>query len=184
MATGAAIASAALTGLSAINQNQTMRRQDDAAAAAIRRNMQLQDQANQRVAQAIQQQSQSNPAAAQQSQMQQYLQQLQQAQQLAQQRLLRGGFGSAYDQRAAQDISNENDYANQMAGLMSAVDAPTLQRQQEAINLGNLGTGLGVIGSDASGNENTARLNAAGLRANPWLQAAAQGMQAYASGAK
>lgn len=184
MATGAAIASAALTGLSAINQNQVARRQDDAAAAAIRRNMQLQEQANQRVAQAIQQQSQSSPAAAQQSQMQQYLQQLQQAQQLAQQRLLRGGFGSAYDQRAAQDIANENNYASKMAGLMSAVDAPTLQRQQEAINFGNLGTDLGMIGSNASGNARTAELTASGIRANPWLQAAAQGALTYALGVK
>lgn len=184
MATGAAIASAVLAAGSAYDQNQTMRRQDSDNAAAIRQNMALQQQANQKVAQTIQQQAQSNPDAAAATMDQKYLQQLQQQQQLAQQRLTRTGLGAAYDQRAGQNAANEEGYATKLAGLMSAVDAPSLQRQQEAYNFGDLGTDLGQIGSNARGDTYVSGVKIANERPNPWLQAAGQAAQAYASGAR
>lgn len=182
MAAGAAIATAALAGLSAVDQNQTMRRQDRDAAAGIRQNMLLQDQANQKIAQAIQQQQESNPAAAEASQNDKYLQQLQQQQQLAQQRLSRGGLGSAYTDRANTAAANEQGYATKLAGLMSAVDAPSLQRQQEAYTFGDLGTDIGTIRRDSQGNAYTAGIKAGSHRPNAWLQAAGQAAQAYAMG--
>lgn len=184
MAAGAAIASAIIAGASAVNQNQTMRKQDAENAAAIRQNMALQNEANQKVAQTIQQQAQSNPNAAEATMDQKYLQQLQQAQQLAQERLTRGGLGAAYDQRSAQNAANEQGYATKLAGLMSAVDAPSLQRQQEAYNFGDLGTDIGQISSNARGNSYVSGVKIANERPNPWLQAAGQAAQAYAAGAR
>lgn len=183
MATGAAIAAAAIAGLSAVDQNQTMRRQDRETAAGIRQNMALQEQANQKVARTIQQQAQSNATKARVSQNDKYLQQLQQQQQLAQQRLARTGFGDAYDQLARRAAANEDSYATRLAGLMSAVDAPSLQRQQESYNFGDLGTELGMIGRDASGNQYVTQQKVNSVRPNPWLQAAGQAAQAYAAGA-
>lgn len=181
MATGAAIAAAVLAGASAVDQNQTMRRQDHDTAAGIRQNMSLQDQANQKIAQAIQQQAQSNPAGVQSSQNDKYLRQLQEQQQLAQQRLARTGFGAAYDKRAQLAAANEDNYATRLAGLMSAVDAPSLQRQQEGFDFGDLGTDIGVIGRDASGNSYVTGQKVNSIRPNPWLQAAGQAAQAYAA---
>lgn len=174
---------AAIAAASAVDQNQTMRRQDADAAAGIRQNMALQQDANKKIANTIQQQAASNPANAQASQMDQYLQQLQQQQQLAQQRLARTGLGDAYNQWAARDAGDVNDYSTKLAGLMSAVDAPSLQRQQEGYTLGDLGTELGIIGGDAAGNQYVTGQQVANQRPNPWLQAAAQGAKAYASGA-
>lgn len=182
MATGAAIAAAAIAAASAVDQNQTMRRQDNATARGIQQNAELQRQANAKVADVVQKQAQSNAANAEHDQMGQYLQQLQQAQQLAQQRLARGGLGNAYAQRAAQASANEDSYAAKLAGLMSAVDAPSLQRQQEAFNFGDLGADVGLLGRLAAGNAYTTQQKVGGIRTNPWLQAANQAAQAYAAG--
>lgn len=182
MATGAAAGyiAAAIAAASAVDQNQTMRRQDRDAASGIRQNMALQEQANQKIAQTIQQQAQSNPADAMASQNDKYLQQLQQQQQLAQQRLARGGLGSAWQAQADRAIGNEMGYANRLAGLMSAVDAPSLQRQQEGFHFGDLGTDIGLIGRDASGNATMAGNKARSRTANPWLREASQGASAWA----
>lgn len=179
MGVGLAIASAVAAAASAYNQNQTMRKQDRDAAAGIRQNMALQQQANQKIAKQVQQQAQSNPAAATAQLNQQSLDQLRQNQQIAQQRLLRGGLGAAYDQRAQANAANENQYADTLAGLMAQIDAPGLQRQQEGFNFGDLGTDLGALKSFAGGNSVVAQLKAKGEQPNPWLQGLGQAGMAY-----
>lgn len=183
MCTGAEIgllaASAGLTGLSAYNQNQALKKQDAATAAGIRQNALLQQQANARVNQVVQQQAQSNPAQITADRNAQYLDALRQNQQLAQQRLLRSGLGQAYAQRAAANQGAENDYAQRMANLMAQADAPGLQRQQEAFNFGDLGTDIGVLNDQSRGNQFVTGLKVKGIQPNPLLGALAQGGQTY-----
>lgn len=176
------IAAAALAGLGAFNKYQTLKKQDNAAAAGIQRNMALQQQANQRLSQALQKQSQSNPAAITAQQNQSYLDQLRANQQAAQQRLMRQGLGQAYAERAQSNAAGEIDYADQLAWLMAQIDAPGLQRQQEHYDFGDLGTDLGVIGSNAAGNQFVTKMNVKGIRSNPWLQGLGQFGSAYLSG--
>lgn len=180
-ASWALIASAALAAGSAVDQNQTMRKQDRDAAAGIRQNMTLQQQANAKVAQTLQQQAQSNPRDAIQQQNAAYLDQLRQNQQQAQQRLLRQGLGGAYADRAAANAATENDYTNRLSGLMAQIDAPGVQRQQEQFNFGDLGTDLGVLGQNAAGNQFVTGMKVKTRNPNPWLQGLGQAAQAYAS---
>jgi len=64
---------------------------------------------------------------------------------------------------------------------MSRMDAPGLQRVNEGILFDNAAVDLGMIQRDAAGQNYLDTLKLNSIKANPWVDALATGMGAYAS---
>ena len=78
-----------------------------------------------------------------------------------------------YAQQGAQGVQQ---YADKSAGLMSRIDAPGMQRMGEGFSRGHLGTDVGLIAREASGQAFMDDLRLRSIRRNPWIDAAAQAM--------
>ena len=94
---------------------------------------------------------------------------------------LAGGIGSAaFRNDSAAAATDVLAGAEDMAGLMSRMDAPAMQRQGEAFSMGHLGSDLGLLGRQSSGQEFLDGLRMNSIRRNPWIDVAAQVGSAYA----
>lgn len=184
IATSTAIAlalAAAAAGTEYYNTEQTAHRQDQQAAQSILNQTNIQKKANSRVQQTIQQVQGSNAADARAQRLNQYMQTLNQAKARTQAGLtnqLVGGQAFQADSAAA--ANQAENYGAQTAGLLSRIDAPALQRQQEGFDYGQLATDLGAIQSQSAGQAFLDRLKQASIRRNAKLDLAAGLMSAGA----
>ena len=175
---------AAGAGANYYNTRQVGKRQDREAAAGIRAQGARQREADARVNALVDQQAQSSPAAAQADVLGQYMRQLQAGAGGASRGIAQVGNVSAAAQEQAADASlGVSDYGKMIAGLMSAMDAPGLQRREEAIRAARTGSDIERIANFAGGDQFLTQMRLDGIRRNPWLDAfsalaggAAQGM--------
>lgn len=166
------------------NTQQTAHKQDNALAEQIRNQAAQQREADARVTKTVQDTAASNPDAARDSVLDQYMQQMRRHQTAATGNLNTPvGASQAFKQDAANAALGVQNYGSQFADLMSRIDAPALQRQQEAFNFGNLSTDLAGIKRNAAGQDFLDELRLRSIRRNPWIDAASQMGMAYASGA-
>lgn len=184
MATSTIVAlalAAAAAGGSYYNTQQTAKRQDDAAAAGIRDQGKRQKEADAKVNGEVQKLKDSDAADERASALQSYMTTLAQHKQTAQAGLNTPNIGGAAFQAGSEKAAGEaaGDAAN-TAGLMARIDAPGMQRQGEGFDYGNLATDLSLIGRQAQGDDFLNQLRIRAIRRNPYIDAAAAGMNAYA----
>ena len=179
IALGIAIAGAAL---SAYNTQQTAKKQDRALAAQITQQGKKQQQASAKIAEALAAQAQSDPADEQAQQMESYLSTLRQGQQNAGLNTGPGGFSEEYRRGTAEAGEQLGEYGTGRADLLSRIDAPRLQRQNEGIMFDTLGNELRMIGSEASGQAYLDQLHYNSIQQDPWLDALGSVATSYGKG--
>lgn len=155
-----------------VNTRNVAKEQDRAAAAGIRQQGKRQREADARVNSLIDQQSQSSPDAAQADVLGQYMRQLQAGATGASRGIAQAGNISAAAQEQAANASlGVADYGKTIASLMSAMDAPAIQRRAEAVNAARTGSDVERIANFAGGDQFLTQMRLDGIRRNPWLDA-------------
>lgn len=186
-ALAAGAASALGAGVSAYANNQAMRKQDRIAAEGIRKQGQLQDQANQITQQTIQKnatQEQQNLQTNKQKQEAAYLDALRRAAPTQNaSNPATPGASKAYAKAVTDATASNAAFGRQQAGLMATTDAPTLTNNQTQLSLGDAATQLGQLSDTSSRQNNLTELQARAVQANPWLLAAGQFISGAGAGA-
>lgn len=170
-----------------VNARNTANRQDSALAASLRQQGQLQQQANAQTNQLVQKVGDSSAQPAQKSLMQQFTDVLNAKKANATGGLNQvGKVSDAYNQAANDAASGIADYGNQRAGVISAIDAPTMQRTAEGEDLQSYATALNNIKGQSQAQQFLTQMRLKGIAPNPWLTAvsgisggAAQGLASY-----
>jgi hypothetical protein len=170
-------------GASYVNTQNTSRRQDNALAEQIRSQAQQRQATNDRLAQTVRQVAASNPEQDRADTLQQYLMATRAHRNDATGAMqMPVGASDAFKQDAGQAAAGVQSYGDQVAGLMARIAAPTLQRQREGFDIGNLGADLGTLRSGAQGDDFLNQLKLRAIRRDPWLDAGSQLGMGYATG--
>lgn len=169
-------------GASAYNTNRTAKKQDQANAEGMRRQAETQRMANARLNKTLTDAKASSPEATRKTAQDQYLAAIQQKLGQANANLKPLGVSSAYDADASAASAKNLGETNALAGLMSRMDAPALQRQAEQFSYGNLGMDLDRYAGNVQGDNFLTGLRVGGIRRNPYIDAAAAAAQGWASG--
>lgn len=166
------LVSAVGAGVSYYNTQQTAKKQDNELARQIMAQGQRQQVADKLVADQVLKQSQSNPTEAQQKSLDEYMTQLQRTQGNATQGLRQAG---AVSDRYSSDADAANDdiaaSGQTTAGILSRIDAPRLQRQEEGIQFGRLASDLDRVRAQSASDAYLGDLRMRTIRRNPWLDA-------------
>lgn len=166
-----------------VNTTNTQKRQDEAAAQAIRSQGAIQQKANQQVNQTVDKIAGSTSAAAEQQRNADYMAQLQKNRAITTAGLQPTIGSSAFQQDAAQAADAVNSKAAQTAGLMARMDAPGIQRQQEGFDYGKLGTNLGLDQRQSQGQSFMDQIRMNAIHRNAKIDLAAGLANAYAGAA-
>lgn len=145
-------------GLQAYDAQRSAKRQSEAARQAQQRQLEARSQATQRVQQQAEQFDPTKRQAAQdaiQGQLTQQYQQAAQPQVTAQgvqvgTTLPQGAGSSSYTVAKAKETAKVTESMRQLAAIMGRLGAPGMQRQNEAVALGDTATDLGRIQNGAA----------------------------------
>lgn len=163
---------AAAAGANYYNTQRTANKADSAAAAGIRAQSARQREADARTNQIIDAQASSTPDAAKMDVLGQYMQQIRAAGAGAGRGIQQAGATSTAAQESAADAAlGVSSYGGKMADLMAAMDAPALQRREEAVNMARGGSDIERIANFAGGDQFLTQMRLDGVRRNPWLDA-------------
>lgn len=176
-AVGVAIASAAVQ---QYNTHEVAKQQDRSAADSIRNQSRLQRKADEKVNQEVEKLEASTASDERAKRMDDYMVQLRANQSGIESGLAGNIGGDAFRKDSAAAAGDVQAGATDLAGLMSRIDAPAMQRQGEAFGFGNLATDIGLIGRQSEGQSFLDQLRMKSIRRNPWLDAAAAVGSAYA----
>jgi len=166
------------------NTHQVQKRQDNELGLQIQQRAARQQDADKEVMKTIADRAANTGDSARTSMLDQYANQVRAAQGSATSGLRQvGGVSDAYRQAANDAALGISDYAGDTASLMSRIDAPTRQRQEEAQQNAQLSTALSLIGNRSAGDDFMSNLRLQGIRRNPGLDAFVQAANAYASSA-
>lgn len=161
---GAALAAAG-AGVNAYNQNQTVKHQDEETARGIALQGQHQQDANVRVNQEVDAMKNSSPEASRASAANDFLEQLRRTRAQAV-----SGPGAVKGSRYAADTadaqSSVSDLGTRTAGLLSRINAPAFQRQNEQQGFAQLSSDLGTIGRDSAADQFLTQLRLRQARPN------------------
>lgn len=175
IATSTAVAlalAAAAAGASYYNTQSTAKKQDRSAAEGIRKQAARQREADASVDKAIQAQAGSSGADEKAGVLEQYMQQVRASKAGATTGLSQTGKLSDQARNAEADAAlGVGNFGQKIAGLMAAMDAPNLQRQNEAVSRARTAVDLEGIGRNASGDAFLNQLRLQGIRRNPYLDA-------------
>lgn len=163
------------------NQEQVAKKQDRQAAASITNQAAKQRKADAQLADLVKNLSASNQQDEAAAQNQNYLDTLRMGSQASGINQGPGNFSQAYRDDAASNVIDLEAFGRDRAGLMSRIDAPGLQRVNEGILFDNAAVDLGMLQREAQGQDYLDQLRLGSIRANPWVDALATGMGAYAS---
>lgn len=164
------------------NNKQVARRQDNELAGQLRRTSAQQQQEAAKTNQLIQKTAQSSPEAARSGLLQQFMDKLRAENGNAVRPLAQvGNVSGAYTKAANDAALGVSKYGSDTAGLLSAIDAPALQRMSEAANLSRYGSDLNEVKRQSAADDFLTRMRLQAIRPNPWLTAVADGARAYGS---
>lgn len=169
IATSTAIALALMaagTGLQYKNTQDTLKRQDATAADGIRRQGVHQREADAKVNAEVEKLKASSAEDERARAQGQYMDALRKRGGNAQAGLDTAVGSDAFREGAAEAATGVQQYGRDRAGLMARIDAPGLQRQGEAFGYGRLGTDLGLIGRESSGDNFINELRLRSIRRN------------------
>lgn len=163
----------------AYQQDQVAKKQDSLAAANIRSQSSAAQTASARLNELLADVRNSDVDQARNARLDDYLTTLQQGAQKEGLNTGPGGFSDAYREGTQQASDTLNTYGATRAGLLSRIDAPALQRQQEGILFDDARNDIGIIGRNAGQDNYLANLAINNTRADPWVAAGLQAAQAY-----
>lgn len=171
--TGTALALAALSaGASYYNTTETAKDQDAAAAQSIRNQSAKQKEADARVDEQVRELEESTSADERTARLDDYMESLRTNQARTNSGLTGDIGGSAFKEDSVAAASGINDRAADLAGLMSRIDAPSLQRQGETFGYGDLATDIGIISRESQGQKFLDDLRLKSIQRNAGLDAA------------
>ena len=155
------------------NNQQVAKKQDNILAGQIRQQGVRQQEADQAIANVMQQRASQGAEGERGAIGGQYLDQVRAAQANAQRGLGQvGAVSRAYQQDANDAALGIGDYGAKTAGLMARIDAPTQQRQREGISDARVAMDLDQIGRRSRADDYLAQLRLQGVRRNPWVDLA------------
>jgi hypothetical protein len=162
------------TGISAKQSHDVAKQQDQEAAAGIRLQGATQAEANNQVNAQIDELAKSNANADREAANADFMTQLQRSRGVAQASTANIPGASA---RYAGDVASA-DLASQATGakvadLMARINAPSLQRQREALTGQRTGVNLEVLQRRSAGDDFLRQLRQRSIHANPWVSAGA-----------
>lgn len=179
-----AVIAAVSAGATGAAQGQALKRQDREAAANILKQGQANREAGQRVNKTVQELKTSTPDDAAAQRREAYTAALRKAQPAAESAAL-PTFGGA-SMRFAEDVGAARSASAasgaEDADIMARLDAPGLQRQAEAQRAAGAASDISLTAGRAGGENALSRIRSAGIQPNPWLMAAGQVGQGFASG--
>lgn len=94
----------------------------------------------------------------------------------------RGDISEAGEEKQAASAAGAGDYGGLFSSLFAGLDAPAEKRLQEGISRLGMGTEFQTTRREAAAADYLARLKAAGVRRNPWIDLAAGIGQGVAGG--
>ena len=180
VAVAAAIVAAAA---SAYNTNRVAKKQDQAVAQGIRDKSKVQRRADAKIADELTNLERSTSADEQQTITGQYQEALRGTERQAQAGQALTGLSKEYDAATGAAQARTSGYLDQVINSLSRIDAAGLQRQGEGMRMADLGANLSVLGREAGGIDFLSNLRAQGVRRDPYIDAFAAGLNAYAGGA-
>lgn len=161
-------------------QHEAANKQDKKAAEGIAQQGQMQAKQNASTAQLITKTSKSNADQGKQSLLGQFQDTLENKKALSTSGLNQvGAVSTGYTKAANDAASGIADYGNNTAGLLSAIDAPGVQRQSEAADLSRFGSGLAATRQESAADQFINQMQVSQIKANPYLVGIGQAMQSY-----
>lgn len=173
----------AAAGTSAYNTAKTAKKQDRALAEGIRKQGDIQREANKRLNESLMffEKSSAEPIQAELSDKFRNRLRLQQA--LALSGLEGSGdLSDAAVMAAAKARGIATDYGDFLEGVFSRIDAPGEQRRREGEERTDLGKDLSIHERNSRAEDYLARLQASSIRRNPWLDILAAGLSGASGG--
>lgn len=186
IATSTAVAlalAAAAAGTEYYNTEHTAHQQDQAAAQGIRNQGRIQKEGDAKVNEAVSKLAASNAESAKAQRLDDYLGVLRRNKGDLTAGLTPVIGSNVFKTDAATAANDVQGYAANNAGLMARMDAPGVQRQQEGVTYGQLGTDLGLVKRDSQGQDFLDQLKLRAIRRNAGLDLAAGLMSAGAGAA-
>ncbi len=175
------VMAAVATGASVYNTRQTERRQDNALAQQIRNQSSRQRDADAKAAELIRREAGSSDADERQTALGKFTEQIQRARGNAERPLQTvGAVSDAYKKAGSDAALGMTSTATNFADLVSRIDAPMQQRQNDALARGRYGTDIDMIRRFASGDDYLDQLRLRSIRRNPWIDAGASMLNGYA----
>lgn len=177
------VVAALAAGGSAANAEHTARKQDQAASQGILAQSEKQRAADQRVSEELASVENSNAETARATSQEQFMDQLRRTRAQADGSIPSvAGASDRYATDVADKSASSNAQASRIADLMSRINAPALQRQQEAQGFGRLATDINQIGRASAGEDFLTQLRVNSIRKNPWVDALTSTAGGYAGG--
>lgn len=168
-------------GMQVYNTQRTASKQDAAAARSIRNQSKKQEEVDARVNKEVQELSQSNSADERAKALSNYTDTVRQGSGEITAGLTPGIGSDIFKADAAKGAQGTLDYAGNIAGLMSRIDAPNMQRRGEAFGYGRLATDTNMLAREARGQAFLDELRMRSIVRNPWMDAAGSALQSYGS---
>lgn len=162
--------------------DRVIKKQDEATAQGLLNQSRRQQDADRRVNDEIAQLETSTAADDRAQRLGQYMQQLQRGQRQALSGLSSPVGGATFQADAGAARTGADNAAATTAGLMSRIDAPQLQRQQEAFGYGKLATDLDMEARASRGQQFIDQLRLRQIRRRPEVDLLA-GLATSAGGA-
>jgi len=174
---------AAAAGTTYYNTQKTAQRQDNQMAAQLRQQGKRQHDADAKVNELITKTAGSNPDSEKADILGKYMAQMQATGGNATQGLGQvGAVSDAYTKSANDAALGIGDYGKHVAGLLSRMDAPGMQRTGEALDAARFESDLNRIKRFSAGDDFLAKLKFDQIRRNPYLDLAS-GLMGGASSA-
>jgi ATPase subunit of ABC transporter with duplicated ATPase domains len=173
---------AASAGVQYYNTRQTAKKQDNTLAAQLRADADKQKQADAQTQQLIAKTRSSTDADEKAGSLAKFTQAIQANQANATRPLqTQGAVSDAYKKAGSDAALGIASKAGGLADLVSSIDAPTQQRQNDVRDLDDFKTNIGMIRRDSAGDDFLSQMRLRGIKRNPWLDAASQVGTSYAS---
>lgn len=176
-------AAAAAAGGSYVNTQNMEKRQDNQAVLGIRNQSKIQKEADAKVNDAVAKLADSNAASAKDARLNDYLGVLRRNRDTTNNGLTPNIGSNTFQADSAQAANDANSYTTKNAGLLSRIDAPAIQRQQEGFDYGNLATDIGMIGRQSQGQNFLDQLKLNRIRRNAKIDLGVGLASAVAGGA-
>lgn len=160
------------TGAQVWNTNRTLSRQDDDAAAGIRRQSEIQRRADGRVNEEVNRLETSTAADERATRTSEFMAALRNARSRTEGGLEGVGMGQDFNAAAAAAKGDLAQRGTTAANQLATVDAAGLQRMGEGFGYGRLATEISALTRESQGQQFLTDLAVRNRRNNPWVDAA------------
>jgi hypothetical protein len=176
------VLSAIGTGAAIYNNQQTEKRQDKQLASQLRMDAVKQHEADAKTAELVNKTRQSTDKDEKAASLGAFTQAIKANQQNANRPLATlGNVSQAYKQSGSDAALGMAQKATGLADLISSIDAPTQQRQNDVRDVDDYHTKIGLIERRSRGDDFLAQMKLRSIKRNPWIDAFSQVAGGYAN---